>query len=108
MSNIKIIKEAIDHLKTYRTAASEANSVHLELIAKIVRVATEANKKNKEDRTNEEEALLQTFTVLSDDVDKSLKAIDDYNKSVESYMKGFKLLAKVISNEVGSNSNVTE
>lgn len=108
MSNINIIKEAVNHLKIYRNVASESNSVHLEFIAKIVRVATEANNKKKEDRTREEEILLQTFDILSDDVSKSIKAIDDYNKSIESYMKGFKLLAKLLPNDKGSDSNDTE
>lgn len=101
MSHVNEIKEAIGYLKKYRAVASDSNSTHLEFMAKIIRVANEAKDKPEAERTDEEKVIYQTFFILADEIDKSLKAIDDYNKSVDDYSKGYKLLLKV----VGGNSN---
>ncbi|GEM_PF-3721940 len=101
MSQAKEIKEAIAHLKKYRAVASDSNSTHLEFLAKIIRVANEAKEKPETDRTKEEKFIYETFFILADEIDKSLKAIDEYNKSLESYSKGYKIL----SNLVGGNAN---
>ncbi|HBR2129044.1 TPA: hypothetical protein MG510_16530 [Klebsiella pneumoniae] len=101
MSHVNEIKEAISYLKKYRSVASDSNSTHLEFMAKIIRVANEAKEKAEGDRTEEEKVIYKTFFIMASEIDKSLQAIDDYNKSLDDYSKGYKLLMKL----VGSNSN---
>lgn len=91
----KIIKEALDYLKIYRNAASEMSGAQLALISKLVKSATEAFNKQESDRTEKEKALIETFIFLNEEVTNSLSSIEKYNKSLEDYANGFKLLSKV-------------
>jgi hypothetical protein len=91
----KILKEALDYFKIYRNAASEMSNSHLVLISKLVKAATEAFNKPEAERTEQEKALIETFLFLTEEVNNSLKTLEKYNKSLENYTKGFKLLSNV-------------
>lgn len=97
----KILKEALDYFKVYRNAASEMSNSHLALISKLVKAATEAFNKPEAERTGQDKALIETFVFLTEEVNNSLSSLEKYNKSLEDYTKGFKLL----SNVVGSDKN---
>lgn len=97
----KILKEALDYFKVYRNAASEMSNAHLALISKLVKAATEAFNKPEAERTKQDNALIEAFVFLTEEVNSSLSTLEKHSKSLEDYTKGFKLLSKV----VGSDKN---
>lgn len=99
MSDTKNLKEAMDHLKTYRNAASEMGSEQIAFITKLVKSATQAFEKPEDERSVIDKSLIETFKFMADDIVVSLKAIEKFNKASEDYLKGYKLLAKISGSE---------
>lgn len=91
------IKEAIDSLKLYRTRAHSLSEKQLELLTKIINQVRAYGDIPVADRSVQQQAVLDFFYDISDEIGATLKAADEYNKSVNDYVNGLSILNNIAS-----------
>lgn len=99
MNNTKKIKEAIEQFKDYRNHAQAVSDSQLNLISIILDKVHEILSIPSNQRTGEQNGILELYMTLTESINASLEASDKYNKSLAKYIKGFNTLTKMASSE---------
>lgn len=97
------IKEAMDSLKLYRTRAQSLSEKQLELLTKMINQVREYGDIPLADRSPQQQAVLDFFYFLSDEITAALEAADEYNKSINDYVNGLNILTNIASLKDESN-----
>ncbi|AGB78454.1 hypothetical protein D782_2490 [Enterobacteriaceae bacterium strain FGI 57] len=103
MFTSRTLKEAIESIKEFRNDAQAVADAHIDLLSAIVDQAVELSKIPDNERTSEQNAVLDFYYTLAEKVDVSIGAADRYNKSLSKYVQGFKTLNNIASSKNENN-----
>lgn len=103
MFTSRTLKEAIESIKEFRNDAQAVADAQIDLLSTIVGQASILSKIPDNERTSEQNAVLEFYYTLAEKVDASLDAADRYNKSLSKYVQGFKTLNNIASSKNESN-----
>lgn len=97
MNSSKSLKEAVESLKEFRNNAQAVADAQINLLSIIIDQANQLSKIPSENRTKEQDAVLDFYFTFADKVDASLEAADKYNKSLTKYVKGITTISNLAS-----------
>lgn len=103
MSDKKALIEAIELFKEFRNHAQAVSDAQLELISFMINKVSALAKKPVNERSVEDNAVLDFYYSFIDKVSSSLDKNDEYNKSLSKYVRGLKVLNKIASSKDENN-----